>query len=129
MECGLQGGLGRRDAQNYNGGAKSRKRPLTESEGGTPNVMVANWALGSECDTGELLKRLGNSLLIAVVITVALAVAVGRSLLKCLNRVVIESVSPDDDSTTDTKTFLQDDSCDTWKPPSVILISLPQYSM
>jgi hypothetical protein len=108
LECGLQSKLARREVWNYGGAVQSRKRPFTEYEGGAPNVMAANLALGSECDTEVLWKRVVSAPWTLVVLMVAPAVAVDDHLCKFLNIMVVGSVHADGDPSPAAQAFLTD---------------------
>ena len=89
---GLQGNLERRQAVNHDGKDTPRVAPVS----GSPNVMIANWAVGRDCVTAELLQRLIESTFDIVVVMVAPAVAVDAQLYVFLNAMVGRNGSSND---------------------------------
>jgi hypothetical protein len=89
---GLQDQLQRRQAVNHDGRDGPRVAPVSSS----PNVMIANWAVGRDCVTAELLQRLTESRFDIVVVVVAPAVAVDDELYVFLNAMVGRNDSSND---------------------------------
>ena len=89
---GLQDQLRRRQAVNHDGRDGPRVAPVPSS----PNVMIANWAVGRDCVTAELLQRLTESRFDIVVVVVAPAVAVDDELYVFLNAMVGRNDSSND---------------------------------
>jgi len=89
---GLQDQLRRRQAVNHDGRDGPRVAPVSSS----PNVMIANWAVGRDCVTAELLQRLTESRFDIVVVVVAPAVAFDDELYVFLNAMVGRNDSSND---------------------------------
>ena len=89
---GLQDQLRRRQAVNHDGKDTPRVAPVS----GSPDVMIANWAVGRDCVTAELLQRLVETTFDIVVVMVAPAVAVDAQLYVFLNAMVGRNDSSND---------------------------------